>query len=326
MTPANAEKFLRLLGSTKFNRSTMPWFTGQCPVAKWRHQSGRDNDPSFGILTGKYRARAHCFSCGLSGSLESVIGEIKLQSGVQTGLPIREIYEIIDAENETLGFDLSEVADEKRADELIPFPDTFWSSFSGIPVGRKAHQYLSERGVSDAEISEYDIRWDGLKSRVCFPVRGFDKLLYGVRGRSVDPHEKAVRYWSYPLAGLTNPQVWYGEEWVNVDEPILVTESVFGLVAARRFYKNTIAPLSASITPAQMARMGKAFCFVHLFDGDKAGKKASGKLSRAVVAGGHRAAHTILELPEGHDPDSLYCKVGPWALAEIISKVLPIRP
>lgn len=331
MTPTVAEQFMRLLGVTKFDKTTLPWLTASCPLAPWRHEHGTDKTPSCGIMVGKFKCKIHCFSCHFSGPPESLLAELKLQSRGE--FKIGPAMVLLDDNSDDLLLDLSITPEEKKGpNDIVPFPESFWNSFPKITIGSTAEKYLTGRGVSVKSIVDYDFRWDGFNQRVCVPVRGLDYRLYGIRGRHVGPIQKGgnpdyakldvPRYWSYPCGGISNPQVWFGEDWLDMNFPVLVTESIFDCIAARAFYPNTIAPLSSGITQAQVERLAGVPMWVHLFDGDKAGRRASDTLRRLVSAPSY---HHFLELPQGHDPDSFANKVGRQALRELIGQVLPVH-
>lgn len=311
MTKDDAVQFLKVLGATKIDLGSLPWVHGNCPLARYTHQKGYDQNPSFGILTGKSRARCHCFSCNTSGSPNEILGLILLHAKGQHGYDIRAAEKIIEGDGATL--DLSTDEDARYDQSLMEFPETFWQSFP--QVSDEARAYLNGRGVTDKEIVAHDIRWDGLSRRVCVPVRGFDGLLYGVRGRAIDK-TNSLRYLSYPFAKITNPQVWLGEHDVDFEQPILVVEASFQYIAARRVWKNTVAPLSAGLHLPQAKRMGSGFCFVHLFDGDKAGRAASKKLKEFLP----EATHVRLDLPDDCGPDDLPFN----ELQQIIAMALPV--
>jgi hypothetical protein len=311
MTPKQAEDFLRALGSTKFDKSALPWLHGQCPLAPWRHEEPVQVVPKFGILTGNVRPRCHCFACGFGGGLDTLIGTILILSNNKHGYDLRAADAAVDQSN-ALSLDLEE-EEVTGPKPLMPYPEAWWESFPRATNCTPALSYLGGRSVSPTEAEIHDLRYDPNRRRVVFPIRGFDGLLYGARGRLIDPGEP--RYYIYKLAEVSNPQMWYGEHGLNFDDPILVVESVFDRLAAYRFYENVIAPMSASVSDAQIKRVSDGFSFVHLFDADKAGSRGSRKIQKELS----KAHHTILTLPQGHDPSSM----PKQQLGEIISQVLP---
>jgi DNA primase len=309
----SAEVFLRALGSKKVDFSSLPWVHGNCPLARWKHQKGTDTKPSFGVLTGPVKTRCHCFSCNTSGSPTEIIKEILLRANGEHGYDLRTAERVLEDDEGLL--DLSVDEEARYEQPVIPFPESFWHSFVPVTGIDEPQSYLHSRGISLAEMKKHDIRWDGLQRRVCFPVRGFDGLLYGVRGRAIDSTNQP-RYMSYPCSHVTNPQVWLGESTVDFDDPILVAEASFQRLACMRLYPNVVAPLSASIHAAQAKRMSKGFCFVHLFDGDKAGREASKKL-RAFLP---KAKHVVLYLPDDCGPDDISMN----ELHDILARALPL--
>lgn len=310
MTPKQAEDFLRALGSTKFDKSGLPWLHGQCPLAPWRHEEPVQAVPKFGILTGNVRPRCHCFACGFGGGLDTLIGTIMLLSNNKHGYDLRAADAAMEQANE-LALDLEEeVASGPKP--LMPYPEAWWATFPRASDCTPALNYLASRDITPEEAALHDLRYDPIQKRVVFPIRGRDSLLYGARGRLIEPGEP--RYFIYKLAEVTNPQMWYGEQGLSFDDPILVVESVFDRVAAYRFYQNVIAPMSASVSDEQIKRVSDGFAFVHLFDADKAGSRGSRKLQRELS----KAHHTLLCLPKGHDPSSM----PKQELGEIISRVL----
>jgi hypothetical protein len=312
MTPKQAEDFLRALGSTKFNKSALPWLHGQCPLARWRHEEPVQAIPKFGILTGNVRPRCHCFACGFGGGLDTLIGTIMLLSNNKHGYDLRAADAVMDQTNE-LTLDLEEEEDTGPK-PLMPYPEAWWETFPRAINCKPAVEYLAKRGLESLqEIELHDLRYDPTMKRVVFPVRGRDGLLYGARGRLIEPGEP--RYFIYKLADVYNSQMWYGEHGLSFDDPILVVESVFDRIAAYRFYKNVIAPLSASVSDTQIKRVMDGFSFVYLFDADKAGTRAGRKMQKELP----KAHHTFLRLPKGHDPSS----IPKQQLGEIISEVLP---
>jgi hypothetical protein len=318
-----AEQFLRALGAKTFDKSTMPWLTANCPLAQWRHEKGTDHRPSFGVYTGQYRARCHCLSCNFSGPPEALVAEIGMRAkGVYPqGMQIRAALQILDSEEESI--DLTLVPDESRQEnQIVPFPEGFWQSFP-VAVGKPApmNYLVYERLVRLEEVHDYDFRWDAKRRRVCLPVRDRAHRLCGVHGRLVDKTSADdPPYWRYKIGEMCNPQVWLGEQFLDLDQPVLLVESMFDWLMARRVYKNTVAPLSASVSQGQCRRLIDGFMFVHLFDPDKAGRRASARVEHFLPS----AKHVPLWLPDGMDPDEFVRLRGEKALVEIIGGVLPL--
>jgi len=84
----------------------------------------------------------------------------------------------------------------------------------------------------------------------------------------------------------------------------------------------TVAPLGTALTDEQAELLRRlAGKVVLLYDGDKAGRAATLKALRVLIATGVEVS--IVALPAGEDPDSLAQKRGPEALAQLFAKVRP---
>jgi DNA primase len=84
----------------------------------------------------------------------------------------------------------------------------------------------------------------------------------------------------------------------------------------------TVAPLGTALTEEQAEMLRRlAGKVVLLYDGDKAGRAATLKALRVLIAAGVEVA--IVALPAGEDPDSLAQKRGPAGLAALFAKVRP---
>src|SRR5574343_611768 len=52
-----------------------------CPLAPWRHPSGRDNHPSFVVFAYESKhSRAHCSSCQYNGFLTQLVQAVEYDS------------------------------------------------------------------------------------------------------------------------------------------------------------------------------------------------------------------------------------------------------
>ncbi|HEU5059327.1 MAG TPA: DNA primase [Kofleriaceae bacterium] len=84
----------------------------------------------------------------------------------------------------------------------------------------------------------------------------------------------------------------------------------------------TVAPLGTALTEEQAELLRRlAGKVILLYDGDKAGRAATLKALRVLIAAGVDVA--IVALPAGEDPDSLAQKRGPAALAALFARPRP---
>ena len=62
-----------------------------------------------------------------------------------------------------------------------------------------------------------------------------------------------------------------------------------------------MCPLTASVSAHKISRLNQGYYFIHAFDPDKAGKRAS----KAVRQGQPHAIHKMINLPDGKDPGDM---------------------
>ena len=165
-----------------------------------------------------------------------------------------------------------------------------------------AKKYLAERAVTPASAEQLDLRADTDQRRICFPVRDFKRRLVGLHGRAVDAHTEP-RYRMYLQAGKNNPIVWLGEDWVDLNQPIVVVEGPFDLASVKRVYDNVVSPLFVNPSFAKMKRMTDALEWVTLYDRGAGGDAGRDKVSKLL---GHDHVITHLHPPKGRkDPGEM---------------------
>jgi len=186
-------------------------------------------------------------------------------------------------------------------------PEDWLHSFKPAYLLPWAAKYLEGRNVSEFTAEVLDIRADSSQKRVCFPVRDFQGRLRGLHGRAVEPDVKP-RYRMYLYKGKNSPIVWLGENWVEMDKPIVVVEGPFDLASVARVYQNVVSPLFANPSFDKLNRMGDAVEWITLLDNGKGGDHGRQRISQKFPQ--HVITH--LKPPEGKDP-------GMMAKGELIS-------
>src|SRR6056297_2221120 len=116
------EEMGSVIGDTKRG-----WVHASCPLAKYRHEKGVDNNPSFGVVYNsgeahKLEGHAHCFSCGYSGDVRE-IASLLFAYGDLTAEDLETVMGIME-EVKTGNLPLSLSA--HTMDD--PFPDPEWLS------------------------------------------------------------------------------------------------------------------------------------------------------------------------------------------------------
>lgn len=279
-----------------------------CPFAPWRHGKGTDFKPSMSITLEDGDLHFWCYSCGFSGDVYGVAIELHCRGwagdiralvchsmSAAEGLPLKEMVG-----------DADEFVQRPASKATVwPFPESWLANFDAWDHASDAVGYLEGREVSSVVADKMDLRYDVVEYRVGAPVRTFDGKLAGFHGRAV-LEDADLKYRMYSFQGHTNPVVWLGENWVNLDEPVLVVESLFDLARVLEVAPNAICPLTAMFSQAKAARLSNAASIVSMFDNDDAGKMATARLQKGAVDFGPKKDFCSVRIPKGFkDPGEM---------------------
>lgn len=271
MTPSQVQSFLAALGATNV-QPRGGWVSASCPLAPWTHDSGTDSNPSFAISCkpGK-ESIFNCYACE-HGDLLHLVQLLKKYGAKKPRYDLRRALEVLAEDDGDITLAIKDYDQTWKEDkeEIIPWSESWLSTFMPAWKVPLAMEYLNGRSVSGKLAELYDIRWDGGRECVSFPVRDFEGRLCGLRGRRL-----GGGYYDYggPL-GHRNKQVWLGEERVDLSRTVVFVESVFDAVSVARVYGNVAAPLTVGMSKAKVRRMESALDIVTLFDNGKGGDKA----------------------------------------------------
>ena len=285
------------------------WVICECPLQPWRHVNGKSSDEVFGVRVEAGDPRCNCFACGYSGTLGKLTIEAKALNKMQPRIDVKwgQLFEAIDAAVIVGDLDLDTPDIEEvmaaQAQDLHLFPDWWLDSFPKATDIAWARKYLrEERGLLDVMIERLEIRVDTVQQRVCFPVRDFQHRLVGLHGRAVhagvDP-----RYRMYLQAGQNNPTVWLGEDWVDMNRPIVVVEGPFDLASVMGVYDNVVTPLFANPSLGKLKRMVDCLEWVTFFDRGAGGDAGRAKV-QSFLGSDHVLSH--VQPPKGRkDPGDM---------------------
>lgn len=290
---------LEQLGST-IGDTKRGWVHASCPLAKYRHEKGVDNNPSFGVVYNsgeahKLEGHAHCFSCGYSGDVRDIAATLYSYGDItpKDMGTISGLMEDIQTGNLPLSLSAHSMDD--------PFPDPGWlTSFPRVTSQHvPAIQYLTERGVG-AEVSDYfDIRFDPMRYRVVFPLYDRAQRFRGAIGRTLIPKPEGPRYFYYPYKGnAPRGFTWFNEHALDLSKPVVVVEGIFDAMAIWPVYKNVTAALSIAFRAPGLGWHTSTKRWASMFDIGKGGQLAKGRLFE-MVPSGSRVWH--LPPPPGRD-------------------------
>ncbi|MGD9545090.1 MAG: DNA primase [Methylocystis sp.] len=175
------------------------------------------------------------------------------------------------------------------------------------------------------------VPYDRFRNRVMFPIcdRAGRVIAFGGRALDADAQAKYLNSPETPLfhKGATLYNLHNARKAAHETGAVIAVEGYVDVIAlAAAGFANAVAPLGTALTPEQCALLWRlAEEPILCFDGDKAGLKAA---FRAVdtalpLIGPGRSLRFVL-LPGGQDPDELLRSSGAEALADCLSRPLPL--
>jgi len=191
MKASDVEKLLRLLGS----REVVPidgrgWIKATCPFERWKHKSGRDGTPSFGVKLSDGHFGFSCFACGQTGGQpHELLWQLEAH-GADVGAAAQFLYgrrkesppEPVIVEKKRKSFDFNDdpfhatevgwghqselIAAEHEDIERPSLPESALDEFKAVH-----HPYLLARGFSVESIERWGLLVSDDMDRVVFPIR-----------------------------------------------------------------------------------------------------------------------------------------------------------
>lgn len=303
------------------------WVRGSCPLAPWLHDGGTDKHPSFGIevVTGG-ESWFNCYSCGKKGDLLTLVGEAHRLNKMDplVSYDWKTAREIASSELEVVVShvkDFEVVQKTPKPDTVTIFPKEWVESFPKVTSGCSAGalDYLKLRNLTTyGEIEAYDIRWDSTQQRVCFPVYLPPKICVGLHGRAIMP-EATLPYYAYGFQSKRNPHVWYGEQWLDLKSPVVLTEGPFDLTQIAKVYSNVLASFTASLSLRKLKRVRDFIGIITYYDHGSGGEEAREALT-AEAQHHHIPIIHIVPTEEEDDAGNTHVK----KIAEYLYSVLKI--
>ena len=293
MKPKIIEQVLQAIGSKMAtDQGRAGWVIAHCPLGPWKHD-GEDKNPSFGVKIEPGDPLCNCFSCGAGGPLSSIVGDVQFENNLAKGpdaYDFLKAYQLIDEAVGAMEIELDDpdveelyLLNAKKKNDVV-YPDWWLEAFPRIkdePLDW-AVKYLQERRVPPELVTHMDLRIDPIQRRICQPVYDFDGKLRGLHGRAV--FESKLRYRMYTFEHQTNPLIWLGEDWVDVDQPIVIVEGMFDVYQTMKVYPNVVSPLYANPSVEKLKRMGEASHWITLLDRGKGGDAGRTKIDQFAKA------------------------------------------
>jgi hypothetical protein len=265
-------EFLDCVGAVPSKKQARAkWVTSSCPMV-WNHKDGKSSADVFGVKLEQGDPLCHCFACGWGDSALGTTLEIKRQTSeeYQSNLNIKRAMEICVQASDDIELEFEDVDYEEalKKDEVTVFDDWWIETFPSVQQSALGMHYLNTRlgGPIDPDVIKFlDLRFDPNQKRVCAPVKNKKNQFVGLHGRAIyddiDP-----RYRMYTYKGKNNPQYWLGENWVDLEQPLVVVEGYFDMARVLPVWPNVATPLFANPSIEKMKRMAGASEIITFFD------------------------------------------------------------
>lgn len=314
--PMNIENVVDTLAAHKLirvNRVMGEWYSVFCPF----HNNGQEKKPSCGVsLHGTIRGgiqyqpgNFHCFSCGVSCTLEHGIDTILKSHGIhKTGIEwLKENipdYEEPNDFNYLLPQDTMELISNKFAIEDIKDRmnrHKTYVSEEELASYRFVVPYMYERKLTDKIINDYDIGYDakwvppGRKKPVpciTIPVRDRDGRTLFLCRRSIQG-----KIYNYPQ-GVTKP-VFGIDKIPKGTTTVIICEGALNALTAISYGYPAVALLGTgnSYQMQQLRELGVRN-YVICLDGDEAGRTATEKIKKHLRK---VSMVWVMHMPDGKD-------------------------
>lgn len=277
MEKDKVEVLISLL-NTKVSGYRGDWVLAPCPYAPFKHETGKDAHPSFGVKISKTKKSFYkCFSCGMGGDLQDLVMDLgfELKKSPMKVYKLGEALQLVANEFEGLEYDsnIPEYGEQKKSSTFLEYPQFWLDTFPKISYPSVASKYLQSRHISKEMAFEFDLRYDPFQGRICFPFRDFKGRLAGIQGRAID-EGNPLRYYFYDYGGQKNMNVWLGEHHINFDKPLVLVEGPFDYASVYRVYQNVVASFSAGISKDKIRRIADATEIITFYDWGKGGDMA----------------------------------------------------
>lgn len=204
-------------------------------------------------------------------------------------------------------------------------------------------QWAAQRGYERSLVVEGGLAvskesggaYDRFRGRLMFPIRNDQGHILGFSGRVLDPESKEAKYVNSPETVLfKKSSILFGLErakrpMLDADRAILCEGQIDVLRCHAAGIGNVVAPLGTSLTEEHCKLLKRhAATVVLCLDADSAGQNAARRAADLLLQdesgvarlAGAELGIEVVELPAGHDPDSIIVKEGPDAFRKLLDQ------
>jgi DNA primase len=196
---------------------------------------------------------------------------------------------------------------------------------AGVPVPTMIEAGLLIHG------EEIAVPYDRFRDRIMFPIHDSGGRVIAFGGRALAPDAPA-KYLNSPETALFHKgAILYNHhrarKAAQSSGQLIVVEGYVDVIAMTSAgFDATVAPLGTALTPDQCELLWKmAEEPILCFDGDRAGRKAAYRaidMALPVIGPGRSLVFALLS--DGQDPDDLVQSGGREAVAQLLSRILPL--
>lgn len=323
MDASNVQHLLTKLGCSHFKQGNNGWFNATCPFAKWKHPSGQDSQPSFGIsICDGGVSHFRCHSCNCRGELNYLVWHLARL----TGKDLSELMSFVHKNNVASVRQLAERSDKpagywnSKSDksmagiavsparaiaapvqlELPVLPESDLEPFRTIP--QLCWDYLlgSTRRLTTDVVEKWELGYHTAAQRITIPIRDRQKSLVGISGRASHSDQKPKYMHS---SGFRRDYYLFGEDKIQTGITGFLVEGFFDVLYLQMKGYNAVAMLGSHLSAFQVQKLIKLFDRVIIVpDGDAPGAAAAKKAEEALLPLIHV---TVAKMLDGKDPDEL---------------------
>lgn len=318
-----------------------------------------EKTPSFNVRPDK--GFYHCFGCGAHGDAISFIREYD-------GLGFTEAVEdLAKRAGLEVPYDRAakqEIQQARTLTDALDFASTFYQSALSGPQGSYARDYLKQRGLDDAIVSQYRIGFapgtgtalfdaasqdlktplvetktvsdkygrprDLFRNRVMFPIRNTRGRTIAFGGRTLG--DDKAKYINSPESDVFHKSreiygLFEAKQALKQLDKLLVVEGYMDVIAlAQHGIHYAVATLGTATNQDSLTALLKQVRhIVFCFDGDQAGFRAADRAMENALELMTDGLHLqFLMLPQGEDPDTLVRKEGPEAFQKRVDGATPL--
>jgi DNA primase len=318
-----------------------------------------EKTPSFNVRPDK--GFYHCFGCGAHGDAISFVREfdgLGFTDAVEE-LARRAGLEVPYDENAK-----QEMQQAKTLTDALDYASNFYQGALRGQQGEYARDYLQQRGLDQAIISQYSLGFapgtgtalhdsagkdiqaplietgtvsdrygrprDLFRNRVMFPIRNSRGRTIAFGGRTLG--DDKAKYINSPESDVFHKSreiygLYEAKQALRQVDRLLVVEGYMDVIAlAQNGIHFAVATLGTATNQDSLsALLRQARHIIFCFDGDQAGFRAADKaMDNALELLGDGMHLQFLMLPDGEDPDTLVRQEGPEAFKARIDSATPL--